>query len=254
MGAIRKDVPTFVQGQQSAVLHRKAEADKQEGWSVTSRPYRPQPNENLLDDLGSSSCDGCSCVLAGNRILTADGSLVPVEAIKTGQVIATMSGASRVKDIKRTLLGYTRKAIELHGIGDERLFVTDDHPLWVNKKAAGDGQMAESWGTYNLNHVLYEMNNTVGYELEKMPVPLQFDLPEQVAHSSGWLYVRPIYHHLDPATEVFHLITEEGFSFIAEGFALFSHCLNAQGPSTPWQGLAPIEGAAEFVRSLSLAE
>jgi len=236
---IRKDMIVPASGQQSAVLSRKAGDDRQQGWSITTRPYRPEPTDALLEDLGSSSSDNCCCILPGNRILMADGSTLPVEQIQPGMAIAGMSGNTVVRDVKRTTLGYTRKAIELRGPGDDCLIMTDDHPLWVVRH----GQ--EWWGSYNVHHVMYEMNNTVGFELDRLPIALHFDLPQQVAHVSGWLPVRPIYHHLDPSTEVFHLVTEEGFSFIAEGFPLFSHALNAQGPSAPWQGLA--QRAAESI-------
>ena len=82
----------------------------------------------------------------------------------------------------------------------------------------------ERWGTYNIPHVLLEMHNMTGFDLRELPFILQFDLPEQVAHETGWLHVRPIFHDLDPATRLHHLVVEDGFSYIAEGFPVFSHC------------------------------
>lgn len=232
MSAIRKEA-VFVDGQESKILCQPPEQDGEEGWSVTQRPYRPRSTDSLLENLGS---DACCCVLAGNRVLMADGSLLPVEQLRAGDVVATMTGPARVRALKTTKLGMSRRAIELRGTGDECLFMTDDHPLWVSRRDKA-GAVSEWWGTYNLNHLLYEMRAGEGAEFARMPAPLHIDLPEQVAHRSGWLHVRPIYHLLPADTPVYHVVVEEGFSFFAEGFALFSQCAAAQGPACAWQGL-----------------
>jgi hypothetical protein len=97
---------------------------------------------------------------------------------------------------------------------------------------------------------MYESRHTDGSDFRELPIPLNFDLPEQVAHVSGWLHVRPIFHHLDPSTEVFHLVVDSGFSFIAEGFGVYSHCLYEQGPGAPWTGLKRDTAAERFVDKL----
>jgi hypothetical protein len=81
------------------------------------------------------------------------------------------------------------------------------------------------------------MTHGGGLEFRELPFILRYDLPEQAAHESGWLHVRPIFHDLPAATALHHLVVEEGFSFIAEGFAVLSHCRDQQGPSAPWRGL-----------------
>ena len=230
-GGISRERPVFVEGEECAIQVRAPGSDEAEGWSVTVRPYRPKPTPELLHDLGT-----ITCLLAGNRILMADGSLKPIEQVARGDVVATMSGPAPVLAREVTRLGMTRKVIELHGQGDECLILSDDHPLWV-RRLAEDGTLRESWGTYNLNHVMHEMHTMRGYELSEPPVPLNFDLSEQLAHVSGWLPVRPIYHHLPPDTTLYHLVVEGGFSYIAEGFACFSLSLAGEGPVTPWRGL-----------------
>jgi len=246
MGAIRKETTTFVNGEASTVKCRDAAKDKEDGWSITTRPYRPEPETDLLQDAG---CTNCTCLLAGNRVLMADGSRKPIEQIKAGDWVMTMSGPSAVQMAETTTLGMTRKAIELRGVGDECLLVSDDHPLWVSRPAKGAGRK-EWWGVYNLNHLLFEIRNTTGSDFRELPTPLNFDLPEQVAHETGWLHVRPIYHHLDPATKLYHLVVEDGFSYIAEGFPVLSHLLNAQGPTAPWQGLETSANMAQSVAAL----
>ena len=250
---IKKDGQRRFDGESPQVLRRDPERDAEENWSVTVRPYRPRPADRLLADVSSDTGGACgSCLLAGNRVLMSDGSLKSIETILAGDMVQTMSGPSAVRHIEPTLLGMTRKVIELRGQGDECLIMSDDHPLWVSRPAA-DGTVSEWWGTYNLNHVLYEMRTRTGYELDNLPAALNFDLPEQVAHVGGWLHLRPIYHHLPPSTPLFHLVVDTGFSFIAEGFPLFSRSSIAQKPSSPWRGLQPDAAAARFVKQVALA-
>lgn len=250
MGAeIRKEGILIVDGHESRILQQSRQADEQEGWSITSRPYRPRPQEKLLENLGT---DGCTCLLAGNRVLMADGSTKPIETVVVGDKVMTTEGPARVRLTETTRLGLTRKIIELRGHGDECLVMTDDHPLWVSRPVSG-GARKEWWGTYNLNHVLYEMRNTIGFELGELPMALAIDLPEQVAHVSGWMHVRPIYHHLDPETTVHHLLVEGACTFIAEGFPVFSHCLDKLAPAAPWGGLAHDAAAERFVAGLVAA-
>lgn len=247
-GFVRKEGPVVCEGDESFVLARRPERDAQDGWSVTLRPYRQRPADELLQDLSSDTA--CTCLLAGNRVLMEDRRLLPIERVREGDRVMTMSGPAAVLRTETARLGMTRKAIEIRGIGDECLILTDDHPLWVSRRAA-DGRTRECWGTYNLHHVLYEMRQMVGYDLAAAPVPLNFDLPEQVAHVSGWLHVRPIYLHLDPQTPVHHLVVEGAFSFIAEGFAVFSHCQSSEGPSSPWHGLTHEGAASRFLEQLT---
>lgn len=252
MGIItRKDKqPLLIDGQESRVLTRKAADDEAEGWSIVSRPYRNRPQDNLLDNLGSSSGGDSTCILAGNRVLMADGSTMPIEAIKVGDAVMTMSGPAKVMECETTRLGMARKMIELRGIGDECLMMTDDHPLWV-RRTGRDGASVESWGTYNVHQTMYEMRQAEpGSAPKEIPVPLNFDLPEQVAHRTGWLHVRPIFHHVDPDTVFYHLVVDSGFSYIAEGFPLLSHCLYAQGPSAPWTGLSEDSSVQAFLDRL----
>ena len=242
---VRKEEPILCEGDESFVLTRDRNRDLEESWSITVRPYRPKPTQDLLRDLSSSS-SGCTCLLGGNRILLADGGSRPIENIRSGDLVMTMSGAARVQRFEETQLGMTRKIVELRGQGDECLVLSDDHPLWVSRRSATEATR-EWWGTYNLNHVLYEMRQMTGYELDELPVALNFDLPEQIAHVSGWLHVRPIYHHLPPETALYHLVVENAFSYIAEGFPVFSHCSTAQGPQMPWRGLSSVSASAQFV-------
>ena len=247
-GMVRREAPVVVDGESSFVLVQRPESDATEGWSVTVRPYRPRSASDLLDNLSSET----TCLLAGNRVLMADGSRCPIESVRIGDRVMTMSGPARVRRVEATTLGMTRRVIELRGVGDECLLLSDDHPLWVARRSA-QGATQESWGTYNLNHVLFEMRNMTGYDLKSAPIPLNFDLPEQLAHVQGWLHVRPIYHHMDPSTVLHHLVVDAGFSFIAEGFAVFSHCADSQGPSVPWTGLQRVCKVDRFVDALCFA-
>ena len=116
MGLFRKhDNPVHVDGQLSIQLEADRDEDAAEGWQITERPYRPRARESLLDDLGSEG--GACCVLAGNRILLADGSRVAVESLRPGQLVATMSGPAPVLRLETTRLGLSRKVIELRGTG-----------------------------------------------------------------------------------------------------------------------------------------
>jgi hypothetical protein len=247
-GETRKEVPVIIDGESSFVLVQTPESDAAQGWSVTARPYRSRAESDLLDNMSSEA----TCLLAGNRVLLADGSQCPIERVCIGDHVMTMSGAAPVRSVETTTLGMTRRVIELRGVGDECLMLSDDHPLWAARRNA-QGATVESWGTYNLNHVLFEMRNMLGYDLKSVPIPLNFDLPEQIAHVNGWLHVRPIYHHMDPATPLHHLVVDGGFSFIAEGFAVFSHCADSQGPTTAWTGLRRVCAADRFVDALGFA-
>jgi len=248
MGSIQKEVPLFVEGAESFVSSRKPQQDQDEGWSVTVRPYRPKPSDELLRDL---SCANCTCFLPGNRVLMADGSRKAIEEIEVGDMIMTMSGPDSVRMIERPRLGMTRRVIELHGQHGECLFMTDEHPLWTSRRV--DGETLENWGVYNVSHFLYEQRNAVEPKIETMPFALSFDLPEQVAHESGWLHVRPIYHHMDPDTQLYNVVTTGACSMFVEGFAVYSHGQRQQAPREKWSGLNADGAADTFVRKVSLA-
>jgi hypothetical protein len=230
-GDARKESPVFVNGEESQLLARSPAGDAEEGWTVTRRPYRSHNEDELLTDAGCSTC-----LLAGNRVRMADGGLKAIERIVAGEWVMTMSGPTRVQRTEVTTLGLTRRVIELRGVGDQALLLSNDHPLWVSRQGK-DGARKEWWGTYNIHHTLYEMHNTTGFELRELPFVLNFDLPEQVAHETGWLHVRPIFHELDVHTDLYHLVVEGASNFIAEGFPVFSHCRDEQGPGTAWTGL-----------------
>jgi hypothetical protein len=247
MGAIIKEGPIFVEGHQSFVSGRDVKADEQEGWSVTHRPYRPKPSEDQLRDLCT---DACTCLLAGNRVLMADGSHRPVESLKAGDMVMTMSGPDKVRLVEATKLGMTRRVIELRGNGDECLFISDEHPVWVSRRGA-DGNVTENWGTYNMNHLSYELRNSAEPVHIDEPFLLKIDLPEQLAHVSGWIHARPIYHHLDPSTPLYHLVLDREHAFFAEGFALFSQAREPRASSAPWQGLNSDAMAQGFVRRVT---
>lgn len=249
MGAIQKETPLFVEGAESFVRGRRPQADLEESWSVVVRPYRPKPAEDMLRELSTVYS---TCFLAGNRVLMADGSHKAIEDVVVGDMVMTMSGPDRVRLLERPLLGMTRRVIEIHGQGDECLFMTDEHPLWVSRRLE-DGSAAESWGTYNMNHFMYEQRNAVEPKIESHPYLLNFDLPEQVAHVSGWMHVRPIYHHMDPSTALFNVVTESACSIFVEGFAAYSHGKGAQAPEAPWRGLTEDVAATTFARMFSLA-
>lgn len=230
-GAIRKEGPIVIDGDESFILQRPAKADAKDGWSIFQRPYRPADPQDLLRDASS-----VTCLLAGNRVHMADGSFQPIETVRAGDMVMTMSGPKRVERTEITTLGRIRRLIELRGLGDQVLFMSCDHPLWVSRQGA-DGQRKEWWGTYNIHHTLVEMHQWKGLEFRELPFILHYDLPEQVAHESGWLHVRPVFHDVPGTTELHHLVVEGGFSYIAEGFPVLSHVRDQQGPATPWRGL-----------------
>ena len=231
-GDFRRD-SVVVNGEQSCVLARSSAQDAQEGWSVVQRPYRTAPTEEMFCDANTGEI---TCLLAGNRVRMADGSTKAIELVRAGDLVMTMSGPKKVEKTEVTTLGLTRQVIELRGLGDQALFLSSDHPLWV-RRADKAGARMEWWGTYNIHHVMLEMHNMTGFDLRELPFILHLDLPEQVAHETGWLQVRPIFHAMAPTTQLHHLVVEDGFSFIAEGFPVFSHCRDQQGPAAPWNGL-----------------
>lgn len=247
MGSIQKDTPLLVDGAKSFVSGRQAASDSDEGWSVTVRPYRPKPSEDLLEDL---SCTSCTCFLAGNRVLMADGTRRAIEDVAVGDMVMTMSGPDRVRQLERPVLGMTRRVIEIHGLDGQCLFMTDEHPLWVSRRLES-GALVEMWGTYNMNHFLFEQRNAVEPKIEGVPYALSFDLPEQVAHERGWLHIRPIYHHMDPTTPLYNVVTENACSMFVEGFAVYSHGKGEQVPAAPWLGLEQDREAEAFVRRVS---
>ncbi|TFY97064.1 hypothetical protein [Ramlibacter humi] len=234
MGIItRHEGPVYIDGEQSYLLTRSSEADARDGWSIYQRPYRPGNPQDLLRDACTQET---TCLLAGNRVGMADGSLKPIELVRAGEMVMTMSGPKRVEKTETTTLGLTRRVIELRGLGDQVLFLSSDHPLWVARKDPA-GQRKEWWGTYNIHHTMAEMNQGTGLEFRELPFILHYDLPEQVAHESGWVHVRPVFHDLPASTQLHNIIVENGFSFIAEGFPVLSHVRDQQGPAAPWRGL-----------------
>lgn len=247
MGSVNRiEGPIHVNGDESHLLCRREARDAEEGWSVVERPYRSPELDELLRD---ASCTQLTCLLAGNRVRMADGGAKRIEHVRVGEYVATMSGAKRIEKTETTQLGMTRHVIELRGQRDQVLFLSDDHPLWVSRTDA-HGTRKEWWGTYNVHHTLVEMTHGTGLEFRELPFILRLDLPEQVAHESGWLHVRPVFHHMQPDTRLYHLVVEDGFSFIAEGFPVFSHVRDGQGPQEPWRGLDHGMSMAEALTAL----
>lgn len=252
MGGITKG-GLFVGKDESYIPSRNAQDDVNEGWSVTRRPYRStSQGQTVQEDIIPASCnycDSCSCFLAGNRVLMADGSSKPVEDVAVGDLVMTNLGPRKVAALEQPVLGMSRKIIELRGLGDQCLIMSDEHPLWVSRTQ--DGVASEGWGTFNLNHYLYEKRNAVSPEMPPA-VPLAIDLPEQFAHVSGWVHARPVFHHMPPETRLYNIITEQGCGLFVEGFLAFSPC--QQGPvqlGTPWQALTIDAAAASFVDQVS---
>lgn len=240
----------FVGKDESFVPSRNAKDDVKEGWSVTKRPYRLKPDGQTSQDYASpDSCSSCSCFLAGNRVLMADGSSKPVEDIVVGDLVMTNLGPNRIAALELPTLGMTRKVIELRGLGDQCLIMSDEHPMWVSRNQAGE--VSEGWGTFNMNHYLYEKRNSTSPELPSA-LALAIDLPEQFAHVSGWVHARPVFHHMAPETQLYNLITENGCGIFVEGFLAFSPC--QQGSvhlDSPWQALSVDADAASFVNQVS---
>jgi len=242
----------FVGKDESFVPSRNAQDDLNEGWSVTKRPYRSAPLDRTVQDDANAdsyaSCGSCSCFVAGNRVLMADGSSKPVEDIVVGDLVMTNLGPNRIAALERPTLGMSRKIIELRGLGDQCLIISDEHPLWVSRTQ--DGVASQGWGTFNVNHYLYEKRNSASPELPSA-VPLAIDLPEQFAHVSGWVHARPVFHHMAPETQLYNLITENGCGIFVEGFLAFSPCRNgAVQLDAPWQALSVDAAAASFVEQV----
>lgn len=251
MGAAsRIPPPVFIDSEPSLVLARSPDLDRQQRCSVEQRPYRRAlTDEELMQDAYSGGSDYVTCLVAGNRVLLADGAQRPIEQVEAGDCVMTLTGPRLVEATEATTLGLTRRVVELRGLGDQALLLSNDHPVWV-ARTGKDGARKEWWGTYNIHHVLYEMHRCTGFELAELPFVLQYDLPEQVAHVSGWLHVRPIFHDLPASTVLHHLVVAGGCSFIAEGFPVFSHCRDEQGPASPWRGLHEGAEAAQALRRL----
>ncbi|MBP6897157.1 MAG: hypothetical protein ACLGJD_08030 [Gammaproteobacteria bacterium] len=251
MGIIQNSGAVHVNGNVSAVLDRESQQDDPEGWSITTRPYRPALETGAIPPEFLCNTGENTCYLAGNRVRMADGSQKAVERIKIGDLVLTMQGPDRVRALEQPKLGLSRKVIELRGLGDDCLVISDEHPLWVRRLDA-DGKSDDTWGTYNLNHLMYEMRNSIEPRLPSLPVPLQIDIPEQLAHETGWVHAQPIYHHLAPSTQLYNIATEKGCAVFVEGFAAFSHCLGSLTPANGWQGLSGRPAAQDLLRKLEL--
>jgi hypothetical protein len=245
-----KRTGVYVGKDESFVPTRDTQNDAAEGWSVTRRPYRPAlAVEDFAQFDSCSSCGDQSCFLAGNRVLMADGSSKPVEDVVVGDLVMTNLGPNRIAALEQPALGMSRKMIELRGLGDQCLVISDEHPLWVSRTQ--DGVVSQGWGTFNLNHYLYEKRNSASPELPSA-VALAIDLPEQFAHVSGWVHARPVFHHMPPETRLYNLITENGCGIFVEGFLAFSPCQQGSVQlGAPWQALAVDAGAASFVDQVS---
>ncbi|MET3517892.1 hypothetical protein ABIC63_005699 [Pseudacidovorax sp. 1753] len=250
MGSIQKPGMAYVGDQPSVILRRDDQQDLDEGWSITSRPYRPAINLQQIPEEFLCCTGEMTCFLAGNRVRMADGSRKPVEAVAVGDVVMTMQGPSRIRLLERPTLGLSRKVIELRGLGDECLVISDEHPLWVRRPS--ELGSAETWGTYNLNHLLSEMRNSIEPRFPSVPLALQIDVPEQLAHETGWVHAQPIYHHMPPSTQLYNIATEVGCAVFVEGFAAFSHCLSSVVPDTAWKGLAGDGDLDSLRRKLAL--
>lgn len=242
----RRPWPVQVEGQLSHVAARRSASEGPSLEQLLCRPYASAPSEQELLDNACTDPGPMTCLLAGNRIRMADGRRIPIEQVRTGDGVMTMSGPRRVEKAETTTLGLTRRVLEIRGLGDQVLLFSSDHPLWVSRTGPG-GVRKEWWGTWNIHHFLYELHQGAGPGLRELPFVLHIDLPEQVAHESGWLQVRPIFHDLPRDTVLHHLVVQDGCSYIAEGFAVHSHTRDQQAPDAPWRGLDDGVAAAAAV-------
>jgi hypothetical protein len=202
-------------------------------WAVTKTPVKRSIPDRFLADLGSSSSDPYTCVMAGSAIMLASGETKAIESFQGGEQVMTLSGVAKVVRLETTFLGTSRRIIELCGNEDEcPLYLSDDHPLWT-RFSADD----EWWGTYNYNHYLFEKSVGAGSNLKRDAVVLRPDITYFHAHVEGWKRGRPTYFNLPADTPLYHLAVDSGASYIANGFVVISHCTDEDVKGVTWRGL-----------------
>jgi len=167
-------------------------------------------------------CDcGDGCFLKGSLITMWNGETLPIELVKIGDKVKTLTGIGTVLKTPLYKLGKGRSIVKVKS--DKReLLMSDDHSLWT---LFSDKQW---WGTYNYSHYLWEMNNVdnndgEGPQLIEHSRPLIRNKPYYHATDSGFVECKTDYNidQYDPNTQLFHLIVDKG-SYFVDGFIVSS--------------------------------
>ena len=222
----------------SLVQYRRPH-DQGESWTLDRAPLRRSASRSVIVNLG---CSSCTCVMAGSQILLADGTTKAVESFTGGEKVRTLSGVATSVGLEVTQLGATRRIIELDAGDGDPLYVSDEHLMWTRHS---DGQ--QWWGTYNFHQYWFETQLGTGTPLEQAPKMLRWDLKNEHAHIDGWKRVRPTFCYLVPETPLYHVLVDNGGSYIANGFVITSHCTDDMVEGVNWQGIdVPQRALPEF--------
>lgn len=234
MTAQQKTFAQRAESEQGSILYRPP-VDEAAAWEIVREPSQRRMSHSPIVNLGSSGAN-CSCVLAGTSILMADGSTRSVETFVGGEQVRTLRGIGTVAGVDRITLGVTRRVIELINARGESLFISDEHSMWMRLGEGADEQ--EWWGTYNYSHYFMEKCRGEGLKTTRDAHPVRFDMPNVHATIDGWHRVQPIYHLMSPETPLFHLLVENGGSYIADGFVISSHATDADCVGARWEAEA----------------
>ncbi len=84
------------------------------------------PDSSDSSDGHTLSGDGDQCFTSGSEVIMANGSLLPIESIRVGDLVKGKTGINKVVDIKTTR---QKGGVELYSINGSTSFVTGGHPI-----------------------------------------------------------------------------------------------------------------------------
>jgi len=85
------------------------------------------------DKLARAAIEACASFVAGTPILTADGSLIDIDRVSTGQSVLSRNTGNWSDAPQQVLHTFSRQAPGYRELvtEDETYYLTDEHPLWV---------------------------------------------------------------------------------------------------------------------------
>lgn len=174
----------------------------------------------VLDpDLGGASVAYAkSCFVAGTRVLMADGSLRPIEALRPGDLVrGGRGGVNRVVEVERPKLAGRR----LYAFNGGVPFVTAEHPFLTLAGWKAIDPAATAWENAALKVAVLRPGDLLTCARQAVLPAVAGNLARECEIE---LWLEPLREltavEADPETVVYNLLLDGDHSYVANGFVV----------------------------------